>query len=91
MTETRQAWQQYKERLEYYGYTPEEIESVKEIRESADHCPDEQFKELVSQGIVTRTRKLKKKRNYYVNELGQFLYLDHYKRRFQYAGKFKEE
>ena len=87
----RENWEQYKERLIAYGYTEEEISAVKEIRENLDHCPDEQFKELVAQGVIIRTAKLKKPRNYFVNDDGEFLFLNHYHRQFQTAAKFKTE
>jgi len=87
----REEWKQYSERLKSWNYTEEEIEDIREVRENLDNCPDDQFKELVAQGVVVRTRKLKKKRNYYVNEEGQFLYLDSYKRKYLIAGYFKTE
>ena len=91
MENTRQSWSEYKERLTKYGYTEEQLESVRLIRETSEHCPDEQFKELVSQGVLVRLAKLKKPRNYYVTEDGDFVFLNHYNKRFEIAAKFKEE
>jgi hypothetical protein len=87
----RESWEEYKNRLEKYGYTEEQISAIKEIRENYDLCPDEQFKELVKQGVVVRTKKLKRPRHYYVNDEGQFLYLDWFWKKMNVAGYFKTE
>lgn len=88
---TKQRWEEYEKILTKLDYTPEEIEVVKEIREGCDLCPYEQFRELFLQGIIIRTAKVKKPRNYFVNESGEFLYLNHRNRRYEIAGVFKEE
>lgn len=87
----QQDWNKYQEILEKFDYTEEQISAVKEIRENLDNCPYEQFIELVKQGVIVRTRKIRKPRNYYVNEEGQFLYLDHYWKAYNIAGYFKSE
>jgi len=89
--EFRENWEKYKNRLEFYGYTYEQIIEVQKIREVCDLCEFEQFKELVSQGIVIRSRKLRKPRHLYVNEKGQFMYLCHWHKKFNYCGYFKTE
>lgn len=89
--EVKQNWIDYKERLIHYGYNEEQLIEVEKIRETAEHCPDEQFKELVAQGVLVRLAKLKKPRNYYVTEDGDFVFLNHYNKRFEIAAKFKEE
>lgn len=89
--EHKENWEDYRNRLESYGYTPEQIEEVGKIRNYMDLCEFDQFQELVSQGIVIRTNKLKKKRHLYVNESGQFLYLNHYFKKYRYIGYFKSE
>lgn len=87
----KETWQEYKERLISYDYTEEQISEVKRIRESFELCPYEQFRELFLQGVIVRLRKVKKPRNYYVNDLGEFLYLDHYSKSYQVAAEFKTE
>jgi hypothetical protein len=87
----KESWENYKERLISYDYTEEQLEAVKQTIDNSEHCPDEQFKELVAQGVITRIAKVKKKRNYYVTDDGEFVFLNHFNKRFEVAGKFKEE
>ena len=92
MEGTKQDWEDYEKILIKFDYTPEQIESVKEIRENYDHCTFEMFCGLIEQGIVVRTRKLKKKkRNMYVSPDGFFFYLEHQNKKMEYAGYFKSE
>jgi hypothetical protein len=56
-----------------------------------DLCPYEQFRELFLQGVIKRVAKVRKPRNYFVNENGEFLFLNHYHKLYQVAAKFKEE
>lgn len=92
MESTKEDWSKYKERLVKLGYTEEQIKAIFAVREGGnDHCTDSQFKELVQQGIVIRTRKLNKPRNYYVTDEGKFLYLDYYWKKMNFAGYFKQE
>lgn len=86
----KESWNKYKNRLIFYGYNEEQLQEVEKVREHLDYCPNEQFKELVAQGVVVRTRKIRKPRNYYVNDEGQFLYLEHYEKKYCYAGFFAE-
>ena len=83
-------WQDYKERLLSYGYTEEELPFIKQAREEYEHCPFEMFKELVSQGHIIRTAKTKKPRNVFTNGI-DFVYLNHFNKRFEVCGKFKNE
>ncbi len=83
-------WKDYKEQLERYGYSEEEITAVKEIREQGEHCEFQQFDFLFRQGIVVRTVKLRKPRNLFVYE-GKFFYLNHFFKKYQICGYFKEE
>lgn len=85
----RKNWKDYKKVLVERGYSKEELKSVKEIREKAEHCSFEQFQELWKQGIVKRTRKLIRPRNLYVTEDGKIWYLNHYNKRYEYVGYFK--
>ena len=83
-------WEDYKEMLERYGYTEEQISAVKEIRENPnyEYMSPEQFRFLHLNGIIKRTRKLKKLRTYLVDLEGKVLYLDHYYKRYNHAGYF---
>ncbi len=87
----REDWEGYKSKLQSFNYTEDQIESVRLIRETFELCPYEQFRELFLQGVIVRVRKVKKPRNYYVNDLGEFLYLDHYTKSYQLAAEFKTE
>jgi len=93
MESTKQDWQLYEQILIKFEYTPEQIETVKSVRESDNyqHVTFEQFSELVAQKVVIRTRKLKKKkRNLYLGEDGKFYYLNHYRKQWEWIGCFPE-
>lgn len=87
----RENWEEYKNRLESYGYTQDEISTVEKTREHFEYATFDQFTELFQQGLITRVAKLKKKRHLYVNDVGEFLFLNHYHRKFQIVGYFKTE
>lgn len=84
----RHTWEEYKEYLERKGYSAEEIERVKEVR-NLEEITKEQFDYLVSVGVIERTRKLKKIRSLFVKD-NFILYLDHYHRKYNYCGFFKD-
>jgi hypothetical protein len=84
-------WEQYKELLKHYNYTDEQIEEVKEVRETLDLMPFDMYQELVKQGVLVRTQKLKKPRSLYVNDKGQVLYLNHFYKKYNYIAFFKED
>lgn len=79
----------YAQLLERYEYSKERIEGIIKFRDKADHCTFEQFKHLVSVGVVTRTSKLRKPRNLYVSD-GKFWYLNHYHKDWNYCGIFTD-
>lgn len=90
---TKQIWEDYEKVLIRFGYTQEQIETVKEFRESDkyEHVTFEQFTELVAQKVVIRTRKLKKKkRNLFLSEDGKFYYLNHFNKRYEWIGQFPQ-
>lgn len=88
----RELWADYSTRLETYGYTEEELNTLRPIREDAEQIPREMFDELVRQGVIKRTRKLKKVRSLYVLDGDpKIYYLEHYRKEYQYAGIFKDE
>ena len=60
----RYSWEEYKSMLEHFGYSQEEIENVRLIRENPENeiMSPEQFDFLFQQGILKSTQKLKKKR-----------------------------
>lgn len=88
----RENWSQYSERLNSYDYTQEQIDAVKIVRENAEQIPNEMFDELVRQGAIKRTRKLKKVRSLYVLDGdNRVYYLEHWNKRVEWCGKFKDE
>jgi hypothetical protein len=82
-------WEDYKQMLERYGYTEEQIENVKSIRENPnyEYMSPEQFRFLHLNGIIKRTRKLKKLRTY-LTDGDKVYYLDHYYKQYNHAGYF---
>jgi hypothetical protein len=87
----REDWKAYSERLKSYDYTDEEISNVRVIREDAEQIPNDMFDELVRQGVIKRTRKLKKKRSLYVLQDGKIYYAEHWNKRMEWCGYFKDE
>ena len=87
---TRYNWQEYKEMLERYDYTEEQLESVRLIRETAEEVTKDQYDFLVQTGIISRTRKLKKIRTMYVFD-SKVWYLDHYSKAYCYCATFTDE
>ena len=90
MEYTRYSWKEYKEMLERYNYTQEQIEAVREIRETWDCMTNEQFRFLFLSGVIKRTVKNKKPRSYYTNG-EDIVYLNHHLKTFQKAGYFIDE
>ena len=82
--------EEYLKRLEHYGYTEEERETVKQFRENAEHMPFDQYQFLVDQRLIFRTRKLKKKRNIYFCD-DKLWILNHYHKGYEYIGFFHSE
>ena len=82
--------EEYLKRLEHYGYTEEERETVKQFRENAEHMPFDQYQFLVDQRLIFRTRKLKKKRNIYFFD-DKLWILNHYHKGYEYIGFFHSE
>ena len=82
--------EEYLKRLECYGYTKEERETVKQFRENAEHMPFDQYQFLVDQRLIFRTRKLKKKRNIYFFD-DKLWILNHYHKGYEYIGFFHSE
>ena len=82
--------EEYLKRLEHYGYTEEERETVKQFRENAEHMPFDQYQFLVDQRLIFRTRKLKKKRNIYFFD-DKLWILNHYHKGYEYIGFFHTE
>ena len=82
--------EKYLKRLENYGYTEEERETVKQFRENAEHIPFDQYQFLVDQKLIFRTRKLKKKRNIYFFD-DKLWILNHYHKGYEYIGWLHSE
>lgn len=87
---TRYNWQEYKEMLEKFNYTEEQLESVRLIRETWDCMTNDQFRFLFLSGVIKREVKNKKPRNYYTNG-EDVVYLNHHLKSFEKAGFFVEE
>jgi hypothetical protein len=86
----RIVWEEYREFLIKIGYTEEQIENVKQIREDSNYkeMSQEQFRFLHLNGIIKRTRKLKKLRTYLVSPEGKVLYLEHHFKAWNFCGYF---
>jgi hypothetical protein len=78
----------YLERLKNAGYSDEDLEYVKEFRENSEHMTFEQFDHLFRAGIISRFKKLKKKRNLFFRD-EKLYYLNHYHRKYHVVGEFK--
>lgn len=86
----QQPLEEYLERLKHYGYTEEELQGVIEFRETAQHVPWEQYRMLIDQQLLKRTRKLKKIRNVYFYD-EKFWILDHYHKKYNWIGFMHSE
>ena len=86
----RYDWEKYKEMLEKFDYTEEQLEAVRLIRETAEEVTKDQYDFLVQTGIISRTRKLKKIRTLYVFE-DKVWYLCHFNKRYEWCGQFINE
>ena len=82
--------EEYLKRLECYGYTEEQRETVKQFRENAEHMPFDQYQFLVDQRLIFRTRKLKNKRNIYFFD-DKLWILNHYHKGYEYIGWLHSE
>ena len=87
----RYNWEEYKSMLEHFGYSEQEISAVKEIRQNLELMPWEMYQELIKQGVLVRTQKLKKPRSLYVSGDGKILYLNHFYKKYNYVAYFKED
>lgn len=83
----QQEIEKYLERIKHYGYNQEQLEAVKEFRESAELFPKEQFDFLVEQKVLKRTRKLKKIRNMYFKD-DKIWILNHYFKKYEFIARF---
>lgn len=80
----------YLKRLKDRGYTQEQLDYVKEFRESCEHMTWEQYRFLRANCLIKSTRRLKKPRNLFVDQDGVIWYLNHYNKRYEYVAKFEE-
>ena len=80
--------EKYIEYLKRKGYSDEEIEYVKEFRENSEHMTFEQFDTLFRSGVMTRFKKLKKKRNLFFRD-DKLWYLNHYHKKYHIVAEFK--
>lgn len=78
----------YKKHLLKRDFSEEVIEAILEQRDSMEYCTSDMFNELVRQGVVKRTRKLRANRSLYVNTDGYIMYLEYYRKQYNYCGYF---
>lgn len=85
-------WNEYKERLISFDYTEDQILEIAKIRENPEieEMTWEQFRFLFLNGVLRRTRKLKKIRTLYVFD-DKVWYLDHHVKAYRYCGEFTEQ
>jgi len=69
----------------------EQKDEIVRVRTTLELMSPEQFNFLKEQGIIVRTRKLRKLRSLWVCENGKIWYFCHYGKKYQYAGYFKED
>ena len=81
----------YLKRLKDKGYTQEELEYVKQFRESLEHMTFEQYLFFRQNNMIESSRRLKKPRNLFVDQEGVIWYLNHRYRKYNYCAKFKGE
>ena len=89
----KQEINEYIKRLrDSFGYSEEELEAVREFRENpeVEHVVWEQYRFMVENHLLNRTRKLRKIRNiyYYDNKLW---YLCHYLKHYTYVAILHSE
>lgn len=92
MEYVREEWNIYKERLISYGYSLEQIAEAEKIRNSDnfEYISFEQFDMLFRQGVVKRTRKLRKPRSLYTDG-DKIYYLEHFSKKYEWCGHFINE
>lgn len=85
----KQPIEEYLKRLKDFGYTQEQLEAVREFRESEEtqHVDWEQFQFLANHGALKVTQKLKKIRNLYLRG-DKVWFLNHYHRAYKYCAVF---
>lgn len=84
---------EYTERLrDSFGYSEEELEAVREFRENPEtvHVPWSQYRFMVENHLLNRTRKLRKIRNVYFYD-DKLWYLCHYRKRYTYVAILHSE
>ena len=83
-------WEEYKQMLESLDYDEAQISAVKEVKDNLEEMTWEQFTYLHSAGIVKRTAKLKVKRTLFTDG-NKIVYLNHFNKRYEKVGYFKDE
>jgi hypothetical protein len=86
----KQPIEEYLERIKKYDYTEEQLEAVRQFRENAEHMSWEQYRFLIDQNLLFRTKKLKKKRNIYFHQ-DKLWVLNHYHKKYEYIGWIHSE
>lgn len=88
----KQPIEEYLKRLKDFGYTQEQLEAVREFRESEEvsHMTWEQYLFFRENSMIKSSRKLKKPRNLFVFE-NKIWYLEHYVHEYMYCAEFMTE
>ena len=92
MSSYQQPLEEYIEKLKSYDYNEEQLDAVRAFRENpeVEHVPFEQYRFMVENQLMNRTRKLKGLRNIYYFD-NKLWYLCHYLKKYVYLGILHSE
>ena len=92
MSSYQQPLEEYLEKLKSYDYNEEQLDAVRAFRENpeVEHVPFEQYRFMVENQLMNRTRKLKGLRNIYYFD-NKLWYLCHYLKKYVYLGILHSE
>lgn len=92
MSDYQQPLEEYLEKLKSYDYDEEQLDAVRAFRENpeVEHVVFEQYRFMVENQLMNRTRKLKGLRNIYYFD-NKLWYLCHYLKKYVYLGILHSE
>ena len=92
MSVYQQPLEEYLEKLKSYDYNEEQLDAVRAFRENpeVEYVPFEQYRFMVENQLMNRTRKLKGLRNIYYFD-NKLWYLCHYLKKYVYLGILHSE
>ena len=92
MSSYQQPLEEYLEKLKSYDYNEEQLDAVRAFRENpeVEHVIFEQYRFMVENQLMNRTRKLKGLRNIYYFD-NKLWYLCHYLKKYVYLGILHSE